>query len=317
MSIIKGVPYDYQAVNLIDASGSPSTYHCSSTRLHGYYKKYLIQQALAQFDWTIPEEWDKDYFLYVLYCMGFIAVFDTAAFGVVCQQCTLRGLNLYYHPTHAVIANPILNQVDPSLHDLAIGKECEIIKLQPDYSGIMDKVSYYADMMALCDESIGINLINSQTSYVMWADSKQMAETLKKAFDQLHSGMPVTVVNRKAKGEDGATPWEPFTQNVGQNFIADRILDVKETIKDQFLTDLGIRNANTDKRERLVVDEVNANNTETAIVPDMWLSMLRDECKRVREHFRISIDVRWRFDPVKDGGEDNARDTEPDRSDQL
>ena len=36
---------------------SPSTYHCANKELHSYYMRYLIQQALAQFDWELPPEW--------------------------------------------------------------------------------------------------------------------------------------------------------------------------------------------------------------------------------------------------------------------
>ena len=309
-------PYDYTTINEIVSQASPSTYHCANTLLHSYYCKYLIQQALAQFNWTLPPEWDKDYFLYTLYGWGYIAILESKAFGVICQQCTLRGLNLYYHPTNVIIANPVLNRVEPELHDLEIGKDCEVLKLQPDYTSIMDKVAYYADMMALCDESIGLNLINSQTSYVLFADNKVQAETLKKAYDQVHSGQPITVVNRKLRGKDGELPWEPFVQDVGRSYIADKILATKESMKDQFLTDLGIPNANTEKKERLLVDEVNANNTETAIVPDLWLQMLKEECDKVRNRFGIDLRVEWRFDPAK-GGVDNAGDTEPAGPDRV
>jgi len=300
-------PYYYDVLNKAISSMSPSTYHCANTELHSYYMRYLIQQALAQFDWEIPPEWDKDYFLYTLYCYGYLAVFDTSAFGVICQQCTLRGLNLYYHPTNALIANPILNQVEPGVHDLEIGRQCEILKLQPDYNSIIDKVAYYADMMALCDESAGLNLINSQLSYVLFANNKQEAETLKKMFDTLHSGQPAVAVTIKGRAKGAPDAWEPFAQNVGQNFIADKILQAKNTFKDMFLTELGIPNANTEKKERLLVDEVNANNIETAIIPDLWLSTLQEGCERIRNRYGINLSVKWRFDPAE-GGVDNAGD---------
>lgn len=300
-------PYYYDVLNKAISSMSPSTYHCANTELHSYYMRYLIQQALAQFDWEIPPEWDRDYFLYTLYCYGYLAVFDTSAFGVICQQCTLRGLNLYYHPTNALIANPILNQVEPGVHDLEIGRQCEILKLQPDYNSIIDKVAYYADMMALCDESAGLNLINSQLSYVLFANNKQEAETLKKMFDTLHSGQPAVAVTIKGRAKGAPDAWEPFAQNVGQNFIADKVLQAKSTFKDMFLTELGIPNANTEKKERLLVDEVNANNIETAIIPDLWLSTLQEGCKRIRDRFGINLSVKWRFDPAE-GGVDNAGD---------
>lgn len=297
-------PYYYDEINTIAAAHSPSTVHCHNTELWRYYFRYLIQQAIAQFKWALPEGWDADYFLYTLYGRGYLAIFDAGPlFGVIPNQCTLRGLNVYYHPTHAMIANPLL----PDIHDLQINRDCVVLKLQPNYSSICDKVSYYADMMALCDETATVNLFNSQLSYVLAAGNKTAAEALKKMFDQMHSGNPAVAVDKMLLGDDGKPTWLPFNQDVGTNFVVDRIQMAKENFKDQFLTDLGIPNANTHKRERLVVAEVKANQTETAIVPDMWIQHLQDECRRVKTMFGIDIGVEWRFDPAK-GGVDNASD---------
>lgn len=298
---MSGAPYYYDEINKIAASRSPSTLHCHNTGLWRYYFRYLIQQALAQFKWKIPESWDADYFLYTLYGRGYLAIFDAGdLFGVIPNQCTLRGLNVYYHPTHAMIANPLL----PGVHDLQINRDCVVLKLQPNYNSICDKVSYYADMMALCDETATVNLFNSQLSYVLGSSNKTSAEALKKMFDQLHSGNPAVAIDKSLLGDDGQPTWFPFNQNVGQNFVVDKIQAAKDTFKDMFLTDLGIRNANTQKRERMLVDEVNANNTETALVPDMWLQHLKQECDRANRMYGLGLSVEWRFDPAE-GGEDN------------
>lgn len=297
-------PYDYQQLNLAAASESPSTVHTSNVAAYWYYIKYLLQYAIAQFDWNMPSEWDKDYFLYTLYGRGYLAIIKTDRFGVIPQQCSLRGLNVFYHPTEALIANPLLAGFPAQ----RINQDCTVLKLQPDYGSIMDKISYYADMMALCDEVMQVNLFNSQLSYVMTAQSKAAAESLKKLYDTIHSGNPAVVVDKLLFGQDGQPTWQPFNQDVGGNFIVDRIQTAREHLKDQLLTDLGIPTANTLKKERLVVAEVESNAQETAIVPDMWLQHLQEECSRANTMFGLNLSVKWRFDPVKKGGVDNASD---------
>ena len=49
-------------------------------------------------------------------------------------------------------------------------------------------------------------------------------------------------------------------KTTGFAYIGDKLLDAYDRIEDKLLTFLGINNANTSKRERLVVDEVNSNN---------------------------------------------------------
>ena len=73
-----------------------------------------------------------------------------------------------------------------------------------------------------------------------------------------------------------------------------------------FDTEIGIPNANTDKRERLIQDEVNANNIETYSKCAMWLENLQDACKRVNDMFGLSISVRWREIPMVGGGADGG-----------
>lgn len=296
-------PYMYTVMNEAISSISPSTVHTANTELFKYYSKYLIQYALAQYNWTMPETWEKDYFIYTLYCVGYIAIIKTDAFGVIPQRCSLRGLNVFYHPTEALIANPLL----PGYAAQRIDKDCVIIKLQPDYSSIMDKVAMYADLLSMCDDVTQINLFNSQLSYVMAAQNKNVAESFKKLYDVIHSGNPAVVVDKMLFNADGTPLWQAFNNDVGNNFIVDKLQAVKEVIKDQYLTDLGIPTANTMKKERLIVAEVNSNNKETAIITDMWLEHMKEQCSKVKKMFDVDLDVNWRFDPSR-GGVDNARD---------
>ena len=68
-------------------------------------------------------------------------------------------------------------------------------------------------------------------------------------------------------------------------------------IEQQFDTDIGIPNANTDKRERLITDEVNANNVETATRCELWLEELKKGCEKVKTMFDVDISVDWRVKP--------------------
>ena len=68
-------------------------------------------------------------------------------------------------------------------------------------------------------------------------------------------------------------------------------------IEEMFDTYIGIPNANTDKRERLVTDEVNANNVETATRCELWLDSLKKGCQKVNDMFGLTLSVDWRVKP--------------------
>lgn len=289
------IPAGYGDINLYNSNFSPSTVHVKNTALQRYFRKYLLQKAISVFKWQLPEEWDEDYFKYCLYGIGFIAVLNTARYGVICQTGGLGGYNLYYRPDYIIITNPLLKGSIRA----KINKDCALIKLQPDYSSILDIVGFYADQMALAAEAMGVNLVNVKTGVVFGADNKAQAEAFKKMFDQLETGNPATVIGKNMLDDTGKPNWFPFVQNVKEQYITSDILSDMRKIEAMFDTKIGIPNANTDKKERLVTDEVNANNVETATMCEQWLESIRKGIDRANNMFGLSLAVDWRVDPNK------------------
>lgn len=294
-------PFDYQTLNYYNASRSPSTIHVKNTRLRRYFRKYLFQKAISVFKWKLPEDWDKDYFLYTLYGMGYIAVVNTDQYGTICQGGTLGGYNLYYRPSYIIITNPLIRDTITA----NLERDCALIKLQPDYSSIMDIVGYYADQLALAAESLGINLVNIKSGTVFGAESKAMAESYKKMYDNLSEGDPAVVIDKKLLDEQGKPTWFPFTQHIRESYVVSDLLSDMRKIEAMFDTEIGIPNANTDKRERLITDEVNANNIETATRCELWLETLRKGIDKANSMYNTDISVDWRVRPdyTTSGGE--------------
>lgn len=287
------IPTNYEFENLYNSMRSPSSVHCRNTALVEYYTKYLLEKAISVFKFDgIPDKWAMNYFQYVLFGYGYVAIINTDKYGVIPQLSGLTGYNVFYQPTMVTIANPLLD----GLKTLEIGTQCEIIKLQPNYSGVMDIVTTYADLMALCLETAGINLLNSKMSYIFFSQNKSSAETFKKMYDKIASGEPMAVIDKSLLDDEGNPAWTMFTQNVGQNYITDKILNDLQTIEDQFNTEIGIPNANTQKKERLIVDEVNANNIDTNAKIALWLETMQRDIDKVNQMFGLDLSVSYRFD---------------------
>lgn len=289
------LPVNYEFINQYNAMRSPSTVHCRNTALVEYYTRYLFQKVISVFEFEgLLEAWADNYFKYVLFGYGVIAVIYTDKYGVICQDCGLSGFDVFYQPTRCVIANPHL----PGLKEFKIHENCEIIKLQPDYGSVMDLVTTYADLMALALETTGANLLNSKLSYVFFAENKTAAESFKKLYDRVASGEPMAVIDKNLLLEDGTPAWQMFTQNVGQNYITDRLLNDMKTLEDQFNTVIGVPNANTQKRERMITDEVNANNVDTQCRVNLWLETMNKDIEQVNKMFGTDIKVKYRYDDI-------------------
>lgn len=294
-------PFDYQTMNYYNSTRSPSTVHVKNSRLRRYFRKYLFQKAISVFKWKLPEEWDHDYFLYTLYGMGYIAVVNTDQYGTICQGGALGGYNLYYRPSYIIITNPLLRKSITA----TINKDCAIIKLQPDYSSIMDLVGFYADQMALAAEAMGVNFLNVKSGTVFGATNKPQAESYKKMYDNLSAGDPAVVIDKNLLDEQGKPTWFPFTQHIKESYVVSDILSDMRKIEAMFCTEIGIPNANQDKAERLITDEVNANNVETSVRCELWMEEIRKGLTKANEMFNINLGVEWRVKP-NNGGVQNV-----------
>lgn len=286
-------PIQYDFKNLYNASINPSEIHTQNIGLFFYYGDYLLKKIISVFKFSgLPDTWAENYFKYILFGCGYIAIFKSKEYGVIPQHCSLSdNMTLFYQPKRVLIANPVLKE-----QELEIGKNCELIKLQPDYTGIMDIVSYYADMLAVCSETVGVNLLNSKVSYVFFAKNKAEAETFKKAYDKVSKGNPFVVLDKDNQSEEGRKEWDFFLQNVGNSYIVDKVLDDMKTIEDQFNTKVGIPNANTQKRERLISSEVEANDIDTKALVNIWLDTLNNDIMKVNKKYDLNLSVKYRYE---------------------
>lgn len=304
------IPVLYDFENLYNSRQNPSTIHTQNTGLFNYYGSYLFKKILSVFKFEgLPGTWAENYFKSILFGEGFITVFKHPEYGVIPQNCSLSDTySIFYQPKRVIVANPVLK----SSLELEVGIDCEIIKIQPDYRSVLDIVSFYADMLAVSAEAMGMNLLNTKVSYVFMAENKAQAETFKKAYDRLASGDPFVVIDKSLMNEDGSVNWQMFEQNVGQNYIVDRVLNDMKTIEDQFNTKIGIPNANTQKRERLISSEVESNDIDTSALINVWLETMRKDIERVNDHYDLDISVSYRYEDYmkkEDEGDVNDVDT--------
>lgn len=291
--------YDYYELNnIIGSAVVPSAVHPLHNKTASFFFRYLLEKAISVFKWNIPENWNEDYFTYVLYLAGYVGIVKTEKFGVIPQWGTLAGYNVFYAPARFLFTNPLIGS-----RDLVIHEECELFKLQGDYLGICDLVSYYAAQMATLAEAVLMNTSNSKLSKIFWAKDQASAEAFKKLFDQINSGSPMVVVDKDLKQKDAdqkhALSWEWYAENLRENYLVGDMLSDLRKLENDFCTAVGIPNANTDKRERLITDEVNANNVETSTRADRWLERLKSCADRVNAMYNLNVTVDWRYPPYE------------------
>lgn len=291
------LPYNYTQINNAAGHYAPSQVKNRNNYAFDFWSRALFQRALSVLDIELPEEWQgsiRDFFNFCLYKYGFVAVFNSEKYGLSFQPCNLNGYNFYYQPTEAIISNPELSKT------FKIHEGCELLKLTPDYMGIWDIIDYYADKFAQLDTSINMSIINNRFAYIVGARNKAAAETLKKMFDNINSGVPAVFFDKALINDprDKAEPWQFLDrQNLKQSYITTDLLADFQTLLNNFDTEIGIPVIPYQKKERMVADEAKSKILDSVSRSSVWLETFNSSAVLVNEMFGTSIHAEYKFDP--------------------
>ena len=254
-----------------------------------FWKNYLLRLLFGCFDFNnIPDGWDKDYMLTHLFMDGKICITDTAM-GVLPLACGVSGVNVFNHPTTVIIANPVLGTLERTIE-----KDCALVKLEFSYGGVWRLLNRYADLLAQCDKAMSIGLMNASLlgGCIMFADNEAQAKTMRKLYDTLSDGEPVVFVKRSQVQKS-----DIYFAKGKENFLVDDVQVVQRKIIDQFLTTIGVNNANTDKRERMIRAEAESNDVEVQASVEHWLENVNEGLDVANRLYGLQLEfVRKRFE---------------------
>lgn len=261
-----------------------------------FYRRILYNDVFATLDFNLPELWKINWFRFWLFRYGSIATVYTKRYGWVINPYSIKKLDYQYNPATILCVNAYWDKEYTGV----IGVNAGIIHLFDDWFGFDDIVTYFAEKMANADSAINVNLMNSKLAYIMYVDNKKQADSVKEMYSKVTTGDPLVVTKKGENMEED--DFKPFFSNVKQNFISTDLNDLQNAIRNQFLTLIGVNNANTDKRERLVSDEVNANNDETRLIIDVIIDNLRKDFAMINKISGLNLSVEKHFK----GGEQYA-----------
>ena len=307
------IPINYEHMNNINSLYIPSNVKYVNTQVFNFWQRSLFQRAISVIDIKVPEEWDgsrKDFLYWCLFRYGSVAVFYDKKLGLVFNPGALKGYDFYYQPTNYLIANPAL---DKSL-DLVIGEDCELIKLTPDYMGIWDIISYYAEKLSLLDSAINMSIINNKFAWLLGARNKSIAQTIKKIFDKIQRGDPLVVYDAKMQ-DDPATKKEPWQflerTNIKNSYITTDQLQDFQTILNNFDCEIGIPTIPYQKKERLVTSEADSRVIDSTSRSIVWKNTLDESFKLVNQMFGLDLSCELRFyDPEEPKEEQEVTEDE-------
>ena len=145
----------------------------------------------------------------------------------------------------------------------------------------------YAKRLWRLERCIDVNIEQQKTPRIVKCSEKQRM-TMKNLFAQVDGFMP-TVWAEKDLDLTGVE-----VLDTSSPFVAHDLQVIKHQVWNEALTFLGIENTNTDKKERMVADEVLGNMGDVEAQRFTRLNCRKQFCEEVNDMFGLDIDVDFR-----------------------
>jgi hypothetical protein len=255
------------------------------------YRRILMELCLARFKWTgLPDTIDIRFMETVLLRDALAVFYWDSEYDrfMVLRAMGLGNLNMYDNPTEfTVYGNAMLNKK-------LSGRECVPIWANKLRIPEMDVIHLYARRLAELDRTIDINQLNTRHPVVFAVDVNERLSMVN-AFRKVQEGEPVIfgteMMGPTALGE------KVSVFNTGQDKgVLTEILDVKTRTWNEAMTLLGIMNVNSEKRERMVVEEAAGASGMVLAFRGAAMGERQAACERINKMYDLNCNVEWALD---------------------
>ena len=260
------------------------------TILEQMYLRIFTEIACARFKWIgLPDTVDERFLEMTLFQRA-LAVFyyDTDFSRYLALRASGTGnINMYDNPTsYVVTGNTMLNKT--LSYKSCVPIWANFIRM-PDW----DIAMLYSTRLAELDVTIDIDAMAMRHPFILLVDDNEKQSVIN-AMRQVREGQPV-IVGTSALGDVLENKAKLLDMNIDKDMILNLQL-AKSKIWNEAMTFLGINNANQDKRERLVVSEVSANNSQVLMARNVALNARRQAAEIINQKYELSVKVEWNID---------------------
>lgn len=254
-----------------------------NNRTYLQYYNRLLELAINMYEWkNLPDTVDERFLELTLFSDGMAVFFRDDILGELCLQCMIGGeLDVYRIPIDRTAY--ATNGYQMRLNN----QNSVIIFNNYTHTNSMLDVEMYARRLYEIERTIDVNVKAQKTPLIVRATENQRL-TMKNLYMQYDGNEPF-IFGDKQLDLDGIK-----VLKTDAPYVADKLNILKRQIWNEALTYLGIENSNTEKKERLVSDEVNSNLGGVAAQRFCRLNARRQAANKINKMFGLSIEVDFR-----------------------
>lgn len=247
------------------------------------YFSYLTNILLSRYEWeNLPDTMNARFLELCCFEDGKAVLVNDEEYGEInLRYAEADKLNIYQMPTE-IQGYSLDFRRDYNLNDVALVFNNYL--RQPD----LPIVCEYAMRLYEIRRTIDINVRVQKTPLLITCpDNKKL--TMKNIYMKYDGNEPIIYGYNDTFNDS-----EFKVIKTDATFIGNEMSELMNKIIDEFMTRYGINNANTDKRERLITDEVNANNQLVGLSADIGLLCRQEAADKFNSLYGTNISVKLR-----------------------
>jgi hypothetical protein len=274
----------------------------SNIDTYNMYYNRLRDYALSMFEWKgLPEQINKRFLEVKMFEEGKVIFHDDPNYGYMVSPVMIGGaVNYYDEPT--------------TYHAVAIGYNREMtaddgVVIWNNYSRtpIVPIIRAYAYRLYQVEKTMDVNINAQKTPVLILAEESQRL-TMQNMYMQYEGNEPFIFGNKS-----GFNPDSIQVLKTDAPFVSDKLMEYKHNLWNEAMTFLGVGNAKQDKKERLVADEVAANDEQIQSSRFHMLQARQDACEQINKMFGLSVSVDFKLndrpdDTKEEGGKPDEKD---------